>query len=235
MNAAGSGRLAGRRVIVTRAAEQADVLAELIVRQGGQPIVVPLIEIVPTGATVPSTTGFDWVVVTSPNGAAHLTEIADGVRLAAVGQATASALRRAVPGCSVDLVPSVQRAAGLVAEFGRGPGRVLVVQAVDAATTLVDGLVAGGWTVEAVSPYRSVSRAPSEEQRQAAAGADVLLLTSGSAGRGWAAAFGTQTCPVVVAIGPQCAAAASAAGLTVTHVATSHSLESLVAAIPFMS
>ena len=64
---------ARRRVVVTRAAGQADDLARLVRDAGYEPVVVPLIDIVdqPQGlqrlhAAKPAT--FDWLVVTSPNG-----------------------------------------------------------------------------------------------------------------------------------------------------------------------
>ncbi|MEI7546590.1 MAG: uroporphyrinogen-III synthase, partial [Actinomycetota bacterium] len=66
--------LAGRRVVVTRAGEQAAALVDLLLERGAVPVLVPMIEIVPDDAGVdllmaldPST--FDWLVVTSPNAA----------------------------------------------------------------------------------------------------------------------------------------------------------------------
>lgn len=218
--------LAGRRVVVTRTAEQSGELADLVRAAGGEPVVVPLLRIEDLAVEWPALDGFDWVVVTSPNGAARLPGVNPTVKLAAVGEATSAALAR-----RADLIPVQQNAAGLVAAFPAGPGRVMAVQAADAAPTLVDGLTDAGWTVQVVVPYRSAPRLPADEERAAAIGADVLLLASGSAARAWAAAFGAETPPVVVAIGPQCAAVARAAGLTVTATATEHTLDGLVDAI----
>ena len=219
--------LAGRRVVITRSAEQSPELAGLVTAAGGVPVVVPLIEIVPIPVAWPALDGFDWIVVTSPNGAAQLGDVPPAVKTAAVGTATSDALAR-----PADLVAVEQSAAGLTAVFPAGAGRVLTVQAADAAPTLADGLAAKGWDVEVLMPYRSVARMPGDDERGAAASADVLLLASGSAARAWAAAFGTRTPPVVVAIGPQCAQVARSVGLTVTVTAADHSLAGLVAAIP---
>ena len=82
----------------------------------------------------------------------------------------------------------------------------------------------------AVAPYRSVPRRPGAGEQLTALAADAVLFASGSAARAWAAVFGTSTPPVVVAMGPQTAAAVTAAGLEVTDVATDHSLAGLVAA-----
>ena len=224
-----AGGLVGRRVVVTRAAGNADVLAELVTAAGGEAVVVPLIEVVDTGAVVPDLAGFDWLVVTSPNGAGHApAPLPPGVRVAAVGSATASTL--AERGIAADLVPSRQSGAGLVAEFPAGTGAVLVIQAVDGADTIARGLQVLGWRVTAVATHRAVPVDPTEAQRAAAAEADVLLVASGSAARAWVAAFGTWAPPVVVAIGPQTAADAERVGFTVHRVAADHSLPGLVAA-----
>ncbi|MDO8364884.1 MAG: uroporphyrinogen-III synthase [Actinomycetota bacterium] len=236
--------LAGRRVVVTRAAEQADDLAALLRARGAVPVVVPLIEIVVETAQAALLAGlapaeFDWLVVTSPNGAAHYV-LAHGsripARVAAVGSATAAALRAG--GVPVSLVPARQRAEGLLQEFPAGTGRVLVVQAVDAEPTLAAGLAALGWQVTALSPYRSVparrpaagdaTDVPGEALQAEVLQAEAVLFASGSAARAWAAVFGAHTPAIVVAIGPQTAAVAAEAGLKVTLVATDHSLAGMV-------
>jgi uroporphyrinogen-III synthase len=238
--------LAGRRVVVTRAAEQADELVDLLRTAGAVPVVVPLIEIVaePAAATELAALdidGFEWLVVTSPNGAqayasarrqSPSAEIdADPVAappcVAAVGTTTAAAL--ASVGVVASLVPAVQRATGLLAEFPAGTGRVLLVQAVAAEPTLADGLAALGWQVTAVCPYRSRPAHPTAGQQLAALSADAVLFASGSSARAWVEVFGTTTPPIVVAIGPQTARAVVQAGLKVALVAADHSVPGLVA------
>lgn len=229
--------LAGRRVVVTRAAEQADSLAELLAERGAEPVVVPLVRIddEPAGRAALAAldpAGFDWVIVTSPNAAQRLANRVGagvpGVRaLAAVGSATAAVARDA--GLRVDLVPRRQSAEGLLDEFAAPPGTsALVVQAVDAAPTLVEGLRDRGLLVTAVAPYRAVPATPGAGQQLAALAADAVLFASGSAAQAWAEVFGTATPPIVVAIGPSTAAAATAAGLKVTAVAADHSLVGMV-------
>jgi len=65
----------------------------------------------------------------------------------------------------------------------------------------------------------------------AALAADAVLFASGSAARAWAAVFGDAAPPVSVAIGPNTAAAAAAAGLKISLVAADHSLSGMVAAL----
>lgn len=228
--------LAGRRIVVTRAAEQADELVSLLEAAGATAVVVPLIEIVsqPVGCEVLAAldpTEFDWLVVTSPNGArayldAHTTA---PTNVAAVGATTAAALTGG--GLPITLVPTDQHAAGLLAVFPAGSGQVLLVQAVDAETTMVAGLQLAGWQVTAVSPYRSAPAHPSAGQQLAALSADAVLFASGSAARAWVAVFGNTTPPIVVAIGPQTAAGVEQAGLKVSLVAADHSLPGLVAVL----
>ena len=177
-------------------------------------------------------TSFDWVVVTSANAARRLVAT-HGDRLAAVAVAAVGTTTAAVVG-QCRLVPADQRAEGLLAELPPPPAArrsaILVVQAVEAAPTLVDGLVARGWDVTAIAPYRSVPRRPAAGEQLAALAADAVLFASGSAARAWVEVFGTTTPPVVVAMGPQTARAATAAGLAVTDVADEHSVAGLVAA-----
>jgi len=228
--------LAGRRVVVTRTAGQAAELVALLEAAGATAVVAPLIEIVsqPAACEVLAAldpTAFDWLVVTSPNGArAYLDAHATGpTNVAAVGTTTADALTGG--GVPVALVPGEQHAAGLLAAFPAGSGRVLLVQAVDAATTMATGLQRAGWQVTAVSPYRSVPANPTAGQQLAALSADAVLFASGSAARAWVAVFGLTTPSIVVAIGPQTAVDVEHAGLKVSLVAADHSLPGLVAAL----
>ena len=228
--------LAGRRVVVTRAAEQAGDLVALLDGVGASAVVVPLVEIVPEPTAADALAAldaaeFDWLVVTSPNGArAYLaTHSSAPLNVAAVGATTAAALDAG--GLTVTLVPTDQRADGLLAVFPTGNGRVLLVQAVDAQPTMAAGLQRRGWNVTGISPYRSAPAHLTAGQQLAALSADAVLFTSGSAARAWVAVFGKTTPPIVVAIGPQTAAAVEQAGLKFSVVAADHSLPGLVAAL----
>ncbi len=223
-------------MVVTRAADQADELASLLADHGAVAIVVPLIEIIPEPVAAAALaaldpTDFEWLVVTSPNGArAYLAAHATApTNVAAVGTATAAVLTAG--GLPVTMVPIDQRAVGLLNVFPPGRGRVLLVHAVDAEPTLASGLQGAGWQVTACSPYRSAPAHPSAGQLLAALSADAVLFASGSAARAWVGVFGLTTPPLVVAIGPQTATAVEQAGLKVSLVAADHSLPGLVAAL----
>jgi uroporphyrinogen III methyltransferase / synthase len=143
------------RVGVTRAAGQADELAHRLEELGCDAVIWPLIAIEPLGDAPVDTAAYDWVVVTSPNGAAELARRAATPprRLAAIGPGTAAALRG--HGLEPDIVPRDSTQEGLLAEFPRPAGRVLVAAAEGARRLLVDELDA-----DFVPLYRTVELAP---------------------------------------------------------------------------
>jgi uroporphyrinogen III methyltransferase/synthase len=205
-------------VIVTRPRAQAGPLVERIEALGHEVVECPLIEILPTGDDPVDTTGYDWVVVTSPNGAEHFARRRAGPlpKLAAVGPGTAETLR--AHGLEPDLVPVVSTQEGLLDEFPRPPGRVLVAAASGARRTLIDGLGA-----DFVPLYDTALVRPP----QPPAG-DVVVLASGSAAR----AFAWLELDVpVVSIGPQTTRVAEQAGLRVVAEAATHDLDGLVDAV----
>lgn len=226
--------LDGRRVVITRAAEQADELAALVRAVGAVPVVMPLVTIESVPAEVDrlgseDPVGFDWLVVTSPNGARAYTAAhrSAPANVAAVGTATADALR--LGGVEVTFVPVRQNAEGLLDELpGHAAGNVLLVQAEAAEPTVADGLRARGLAVTAVRPYRTVPVRPSAADQLAALSADAVLFASGSAARAWHDVFGSSAPALVVSIGPRTTALAERLGLKVNLEAADHSLSGLV-------
>jgi len=232
--------LNGRRVVVTRPTAQAQPLVDRLRELGAEPLVVPLIEIVDPSdgglaldAALGRLSDFEWIVVTSPNGADRVRSalVASPQRpnVAAVGSATAAAL-----GVPADLVPDVQTAESLAGAFGHGSGAVLIVgpeqRPGDAArlSPLHRALADQGWTVTAVEAYRTVPVAASSGDLLRVLSADAALFASGSAVRSWVDVFGTQTPAVTAAIGPSTAQVAAEIGLKIDIVATDHSLHGLV-------
>jgi uroporphyrinogen-III synthase len=232
----------GWRVVVTR--ERPGELGRLLAEAGADVVHLPLVATAPPdddgaalAAALADLRRHDWLVVTSPAGAERVAAAAaevPSVRLAAVGASTAAALE-AGTARPVDLVPTVQSAAGLVAAFADvdPPARVLAALADRAASTLAEGLRAQGHDVTVVTAYRTVLVTPDEDDLARAASADALVLASGSAALGWRQAWGDRveehTPGTVVAIGPRTAAAARESGLKVDAVAADHSFGGLVA------
>jgi uroporphyrinogen-III synthase len=209
-----SGRGSTPRVLVTRPRGQERELIDRLRERGYDAVHVPLIAIEPTGDDPIDVGGYDWVVVTSPNGARELRRRAVGrfPRLAAIGPATAAALGGA------DLVASSSTQEGLLAALPRPAGRVLFAGAEDARPLLADALEA-----DVLVLYRTRLLRPAEPLR-----ADLVVLASASA----AAALGAlRTGLPVVSIGPETTRAARASGIDVVAEATSHDLPGLVAAV----
>ena len=202
------------RIVVTRPEGQEEDLVARLEQLGHQVIHCPLIAIEPLGHSPIDVSGYDWVVVTSANGAHELLRRVRGTmpRVAAIGPATAEALGRA------DLVPAVATQEGLLAELPRPPGRVLFAAGEGARRLLPDALGA-----DVVTLYRTRELWPAELPA-----AELYLLASPSAAR----ALGARRAGLpVVAIGPETSRAARLAGLQVVGEAADHSSAGLVAAV----
>lgn len=242
--------LAGRRILVTRAAAQTETLRAALAARGAEVIVCPLLasEPVATPAELPDFAGFRWLVLTSPNGVRHLGDLLAAarpaaalpatLRIAVVGPGTAAAL--GALGRTADLVPDDPTGAGLGAAFrgaGLSPGdRVLRVRGDRASTEVEDALLALGAVVEPWTVYRTVTLPPPPAARTAIAqgSLDAVTFASGSAVDGFEAglpAHGLHGRILAACLGPVTARAATAAGWRRVVVAREPSAEGLATAI----
>ena len=243
-------------ILVPRPAERSGALLRALRNAGYDPDVVPMIRIEPAqdpdliidlvGALAGGR--FDWVAVTSASAVKPLLaaaadlglEFADALgatRVAAVGAATAAALRAA--GVKVDLVATTSSTEGLLADWPAAdpqashPPRVLLPHGNLATPVLADGLRARGWAVRTVVAYRTTPVPPPPRvvaswQRREYAG---VVLTSSSVARQLVATLGRPPAGMrVCCIGQTTAATARELGLTVT-VATDPSPRGLVEAL----
>ncbi len=202
-------------MIVTRPTRQAEPLLAALRARDFEPIPCPLIQIEPIDDGPIDVGDYDWIIVTSANGAAELARRHEGdlPRVAAIGESTAAALRE--HGMRADFVPSVTSQEGLVSELPRPVGRALFVGAQNARKYLADHLPADFRPV-----YRTVESAPGETPE-----GDIVLLASPSAARAWAR---LGSAAAVITIGPQTSAAARRAGLRVASEARTQDVEGLV-------
>jgi uroporphyrinogen-III synthase len=205
-------------VIVTRPEGQAHELAAGLRALGHEVVLCPLVRIEPLGDAPVDTASYDWLIVTSANGARELARRIEGRPkwIAAVGPATAEALEQR--GLPVDLVPRVATQEGLLDELPRPAGRILVTAAEGARRLLADELGA-----DFVALYRTVELRP-----EGPPAGDVVVLASGSAARAFAALDLEMP---VVSIGPQTTAAARAAGLHVAAEAATHDVQGILDAV----
>jgi uroporphyrinogen III methyltransferase/synthase len=239
--------LFGLKVVVTRTRDQAGALASLLAARGAEVLEVPTIEVVDPpdggaalGAALGDVGEYDWLVLTSTNGAARVcARIRDGrdlagVRVAAIGSGTAAELAR--HHIVADLVPDRYVAESLLEVFPYPPpertGRVLLARAEVARDVLPIGLTERGWQVDVVPAYRTVPARVGDHAREALADAHAVCFTSASTVENFVAAFGAEAAPpVVAAIGPITAEAARRAGIPVAVEAAEHSLDGLVQAL----
>jgi uroporphyrinogen-III synthase len=204
------------RVIVTRPRSQARPLVRALEGLGAEVVECPLIEIERTSDEPVDGSGYDWLIVTSPNGADEVAR--RGVNLppiAAVGPGTAEALRE--HGIEPAFVPRESSQEGLLREFPRPAGRVLFAAAEGARRRPIEELQA-----DFVSLYRTRLLAP-----EPPAG-DAVVLASGSAARAYAGIGGSAP---VVSIGPETSRVAQSVGLEVVAEAPTHDLDGLVTAV----
>ena len=237
--------LAGRIVVVTRPAP--GTLAERLAAAGATVEHVPLIAVGPPSdggvalhAALRDLASFEWLVVTSANGAAAVGDAAahaPTVRVAAVGAATAAALE-ACTGRAVDLVPDVANSDGLLAAFPPPASRLLLAQANRADDRLASGLRAAGHDVVAVEAYTTLPRHPDDRQLSVLGSADAIVLASGSAVEAWVQTASAsspdgvaRTAGAVVTIGQRTADVAAANGLAVAAVAGAPTDEAILSAV----
>jgi uroporphyrinogen III methyltransferase/synthase len=250
--------LAGRRIVVTRAREQAGALADALTAQGAEVIVAPTIKIeaLPADDLGSLRTALDhlgryrWVVFTSANTVRvvcdrlrdwHLpAAVLSGAPLAAIGPATAAAL--AQHGVVAELVPerfvaeSVVEA--LAARGGLRGARVLLPRALEARDALPEGLRALGAETEIIPVYRTVTAAGDGRGLAAdllSGRIDVVTFTSSSTVRHFVELVGVAAAGcgkfAVAAIGPVTAQTARELGLDIAIEAGEYTVPGLVGAL----
>lgn len=187
------------RILVTRPEHQARDLERLLEDRGLTPIAIPVIAILPGSPTdldamLARLRHASWLVVTSANGAEALGNrleangrlLPDGVRVAAVGPATADALARR--GIAVDHVPAIYRTTAIADGLGDVRGERVVLARADVATRdLPEALRRRGAAVEEVTAYRVVEAPPESRDALRAAlrlGLHGVAFTSSSTVRG---------------------------------------------------
>jgi uroporphyrinogen III methyltransferase / synthase len=168
--------LAGRRVVVTRAAHQGEGLAAAFREAGATVELLPLLEVVPPADPRPLERAaaelalYDWLVFTSTNAVDAFLPLTGGalpqrLRVAAVGAATAAALAgQGIEPHWTGGSDAEELLAALAPQVARRR-RILLPQAADARPTLAQGLEQAG--AEAVVVVAYDKRLPEEAPRRA--------------------------------------------------------------------
>lgn len=249
--------LAGKLVVITRAAAQAGALRDALEADGARVVLMPTIVIEPPADWAPLDLALDhaadyrWVIFTSVNGVEMTrrrlaergrgVEVLRGRRVAAIGPATASALE--AWGFPAELVPEEYVAEGLarrLAEVITAGDRVLLPRAAETRDLLVRELTALGARVDEVAAYRTRPAEGTSAELRAllrAGAVDVVTFTSSSTARYFAALFAPGEMVAlmrgvrVACIGPVTRVTAETLGLATAIMPAEYTIPALAAAI----
>jgi uroporphyrinogen III methyltransferase/synthase len=249
-----STSLAGRRILVTRAAEQASVLNDALAELGAVPVVVPTIEIVPPPSyaeldqALEELERIDYLLLTSVNAVEaffnRMAELGldvstlDKLQTVAVGPKSAAAL--AARGVTADLVPEDYRAEGVVALLrDKASGKSLLYpQAALARDLIPTELRAAG--AEVIAPVAYASKVPEDAagklHRALVEGLDLLTFTASSTVKNFVKLLSIDDLALArqvpaASIGPLTSKTARESGFNVVIEPVSSTLDDMVAAI----
>jgi uroporphyrinogen III methyltransferase/synthase len=244
--------LFGRRIVVTRATQQAPALSDRLRELGANVLEMPAmqfarLDLAPLREAIQSLSTYDWLIFTSQNavsifweqllGESRDARALAGLRIAAVGPATAGALLE--HGIAVDVIPSRFVAEGLLermqAREDVAGKKILYITAEGARDILPQGLMEIGADVMMVQAYRSLPDGEGAERLTRAiegGKVDLVTFTSASAVRGYIDAVGEELALRVpaVSIGPQTSAALRESGIEVRAEAKESTLDGLLSA-----
>jgi len=249
--------LFGRKILVTRAREQASELSDRLRQLGAAVVEIPTIEIIPprnwgdVDHCIARMDGYDWIIFTSANGVKFLLQrlvhsgrdIRDlkGPKICAIGPGTAQALQALR--IRVDFVPVEYRAEAIFEGLGKENlkgKRILIPRAKVARDVLPEALRNSGAQVEVVEVYQTIC--PREKAtgglellRQKALSA--ITFTSSSTVTNFVELVGGKDVPeltqgvTIAAIGPITAEKARLLGLATTVMPREYTIPSLVEAL----
>ncbi len=249
--------LLGRRIVVTRAREQASDLVERLTRMGADCMECPTIEVVPPADWTPLDAAIDrlpdyhWLVFTSVNGVRFFFDrlfergldvrALHHLRTAVIGPATRDALRGF--GINSDIVPESYRAESVVSAFADtdvAGSRILLPRAELARPVLPVELTRMGAEVDEITVYRTVPVAgqadtliPLLENGDI----DMVTFTSSSTVTNFIDMLPPESRSslmagvAVASIGPVTTETATALGVTVTVTADTYTIPGLCDAI----
>ena len=251
--------LFGKRIVVTRAREQASDFLAGLREQGAECIEFPTIQVVPPQTWEPLDQAFlrmeryQWVVFTSVNGVKYffdrledlgfdLRELKD-IKVGAIGPKTAEALAK--KGIRPDLVPDEYRAEAVVEAFKDWDikmAKILLPRAAEAREVLPMELTKRGAFVDEIPVYqtvRPVHDKPRVKEMLEKGEIDMVTFTSSSTVRNFVDMFRQETqlfkdwmskVPVAC-IGPITAKTAEDKGLPVSLMPEEYTIDALTHAI----
>lgn len=247
--------LFGKGIVITRPEKQADDLAQLLIKEGANPIHFPTIKIVPPASwreldnAIKKLEDYDWLIFTSANGVAYFFErlsakgkdIRDlkGIKICCIGPATARQVQE--KGIRVDLVPGEFISEGILKSFSRTNlkgKKILIARAAQARDVLPEGLKKLGAQVDVVTAYETISSGKKKKELEELFKenhVDVITFTSSSTVNNFVKIMGNNfklpESVKIASIGPVTAATAQKAGFTVDIHQEEYTMEGLVDAL----
>lgn len=251
-------KLNGKRIIVSRAKEQAGSLSSLLKEEGADVLEIPFIEIRPAQSyealdkAIENLLAYDWLILTSVNGVkAFFSRLekqdkseADllHLKIVAIGPATAKAIEK--HGIPVDIVPDEYVAEAVVEEMRnqvKGE-RVLLVRAKVARDVIPNALRELGAKVHVMEAYETVVPESSRTTILEALNSDkkpaVITFTSSSTVKNFVELVGQETINSglldsvkLASIGPVTSTTLKELGLRVDVEAKEYTIPGLVEAI----
>ncbi|MBN2062472.1 MAG: uroporphyrinogen-III C-methyltransferase [Deltaproteobacteria bacterium] len=247
--------LFGRRILITRAREQASEFKELLAGMGAECIEFPTIEIIPPVSwekldeAIASLDRYQWIIFTSFNGAKYFfqrleisgRDVRDlkGMKIGTIGPKTAKYLID--KGIRIDLIPDEYRAEGIIEWFKKyetTARTILLPRAAGARELLPEGLLKMGMNVNVVEAYRTVKPDASLDSIKKMLGnkeIHLITFTSSSTVNNFMEMFKNDPDDLmrwiddvsIACIGPITAKTAEAFGLKVSLVPADYTIEAL--------
>jgi len=247
--------LFGKRILVTRAAHQANELSELLLQYGAAPVEMPVIKIEPPPAwkeldqAILNLKNYHWIIFTSVNAVEVFyerlytlnldTRQFAGIQVGAIGSATGEALEQR--GLRPDYIPETYTSQGFLAGLKKRDisGRhVLLPRADIAGNELAEGIARLGAEIHQVTAYQTTvtTEATSRGKQMLLEGEiDVVTFTSASTANNLLAIMDHEwkiiNNVITACIGPNTAAALTEKGLKADIVASKHTIPGLVEAV----
>ena len=245
--------LFGKRIVVTRAAQQSQALTDKLLELGAEVIEMPAtrvarLDLSPLREEMTRIGDYQWLIFTSQNavsifwehllGSGRDARALAGLAIAAVGPATAGALLER--GITVDVIPERFVAEGLLEKLSERDdvtgARVLYVTAEGARETLVEGLIERGAEVTVIRAYRSIQDGAGAGKLKKAletGTVSAVTFTSASSVRGYVDAVGVELAhkAPAITIGPQTTEATSDAGIELLAEAEESTIDGVVGAV----
>ena len=250
--------LFGKRIVLTRAQQQAREFSQLLSAYGAEPVEVPTIQIVAPASwqaiddAMTRLSSYHWLIFTSVNGVKPFMErlhlagkdarALANIRLCAIGPRTAEEL--GIYGLTPDVIPTQYQAEGVIAALahvGVRGSQILIPRAEVAREILPEQLRELGATVDVIPVYRTIAPmvdVASLTQQFCEGHVSAATFTSSSTVRNFVEVFGGRDAVrplvarvVIACIGPITARTAEEYGLTVTVMPAENTVPALAEAI----